>query len=436
MRLPLTSQSNSPPSDQSPTEKQQQQQQQPPAAADSQQPPQKYRYADLTDDPNPSSTTTASHIPAPTTDPVLSRKSPYAYVLYATTDEFACSALVIAQRLKEFHTPHRIFVLLTDNVAPEYNKSFEEVGAKAITVDVPVHPHPRLTQGMARKELALVKLHAFRLNELTEEAKDVRRVLFLDADQFVYHSLDSVFELPDVDLAAPRAYWKEAEVAKSGGQGGQMLLSSRLMLIEISTRVWQAVENAIKHLKLGEYDFELINNVFGPTALVLPGQYSTPDSHWVDWDMPKWFRPESAIHDASMLESYSKAEQSDLWNAINANVEAKITKAAPVATAVAEAQPNHKLRKRDEPVENKKEERDDLGEVLTPEQVRKEEENAKAEEGGLHLSNLKGPPHPAETKPAKDHSDVDEGKVEIKTSNPDEKSEMKVDEKKRGWKTR
>jgi hypothetical protein len=309
-----------------------------------------------------------SYPPAPTGDPVIGRKSPYAYVFYATSDDFACSALVNAKRIIDFHTPHPLYVFLTENVREEYKKEFSNLNVTVIVQQPPAHPNPTVGDGFTRKEKSLLKLNAFRMHQINPS---IRRVLFLDANQFVYHSLDTLFELPDVDVAAPRAYWK-----------GNDKIATSLMVISVSDRVWLTVEDAMKNLKLREFDFDLVNNLFGATAMILPGQYAVPDAHWVDWELPQWFRPEGGVNEGGMLKEYSKARLDDLWQAINVNIKSD----AQVSPSASEAPPQPSqsaafvppgLQKRDEPKEEAKE--DDLGEILTPEAVQKEEEAAKAE---------------------------------------------------------
>jgi hypothetical protein len=312
------------------------------------------------------STTTAEGIyaPAPTGNPVLGRKSPYAYVLYATSDNFACSALVNAKRIIDFHTPHPLYIFLTENVREEYKKEFQNLNVTVIVQEPPVHPKPTVGEGDDRKERSLMKLNAFRMHQIDQ---NIKRVLFLDADQFIYHSLDTLFELPDVDVAAPRAYWK-----------GTDKISSTLMLISVNERVWLTVEDAMKNLKLQEYDYDLVNNLFGTTALILPGQYAVPDTHWLDWDLPRWYRPEGGVAEGGMIREYSKARLEDLWQAINVNVKSdaqvqSVTEASPQPSQPSGFVPPG-LQKREEPAEA-----DDLGEILTPEEVQKEKDAAKAE---------------------------------------------------------
>ncbi|EON67281.1 hypothetical protein W97_06534 [Coniosporium apollinis CBS 100218] len=202
--------------------------------------------------------------------------SPNAYVFYATQNEYACSVLVNIDRLQNlFHTTHRIFVLASLKVSTPFIRALE---ARNVTVSVQSAP-PLAHGSVGYYEDCLLKLLGFRMHEIDPTLK---RVLVLDADQLIVNSLDHVFELPEVDLAAPRAYW----IAKD-------FFSSTFMLINLSDRLWKRVEEGIKTIAPDKYDMDLANQLLGDTVIMLPGSYATPNSHWEDWNMPKWFRPEA-----------------------------------------------------------------------------------------------------------------------------------------------
>ncbi|KAJ9666299.1 hypothetical protein H2201_003487 [Coniosporium apollinis] len=220
----------------------------------------------------PLSSTTPEPLPTTPSGP-----SPNAYVFYATQNEYACSVLVNIDRLQNlFHTTHRIFVLASPKVSAPFIHALE---ARNVTVSVQSAP-PLAHGSVGYYEDCLLKLLGFRMHEIDPTLK---RVLVLDADQLIVNSLDHVFELPEVDLAAPRAYW----IAKD-------FFSSTFMLINLSDRLWRRVEEGIKTIAPDKYDMDLANQLLGDTVMMLPGSYATPNSHWEDWNMPKWFRPEAA----------------------------------------------------------------------------------------------------------------------------------------------
>ncbi|KAF2666464.1 nucleotide-diphospho-sugar transferase [Microthyrium microscopicum] len=363
-----------------------------PLAAPDQQKPERVHYADL---PVPA-TTTESAIPAPTGSPMLFRKTPFAYVFYATKDEYACSALINIERLRHFRTPHRIFAFVTDKVTKEYVEAMETQNVTVSVTPIPTHPHPRSNP----KEGSLLKLYAFKMHQIEH---DLRRVIVLDADQYIYHPIDSLFNLPSTDLAAPRAYWK-----------GDHFISTSLMVISLSDRLWTEVETAMGKLKDSEFDFDLINQVFESTAMLLPGQYGAQDSHFVDWDLPKWFRPEGDLHREGMVKEYSKAKLEDLWEVLQINSggdkapqpakeEKKEEQWAPTDVPAP-----HKLKKRQELKVDDDLKDEDLGEILTPEEAEKEKQKAKAEEEKN-----------AAAKAAEDKTKASDPSIESKPKQPD-----------------
>ncbi|KAF1351190.1 alphaN-acetylglucosamine transferase [Delphinella strobiligena] len=212
-------------------------------------------------------------------------KPPYAYVFYATQDSYACSVLVNIQRLQDvLHTEHRIFVLASHDVSPEYITLFEQRN-----VTVSMQTPPELADGSSwYYKGCLLKLFAFKMHLIDSTLK---KVIALDSDQLVLQNLDHLFESSiDVDLAAPRAYW----IAKEA-------ISSTFLLIQLSDRLWHMVEEAIRTVTLNNYDMDLVNQLLGDTVMMLPGQFITPNSHWEDWNLPKWFHATNGTPAASVL---------------------------------------------------------------------------------------------------------------------------------------
>lgn len=96
----------------------------------------------------------------------------------------------------------------------------------------------------------LLQLLAFKLHRLSPGLK---RVLAFDSDQLIMRNLDHLFTgLPAVDLASPRAYW----LAKD-------FLASTFMIIDLSDRLWEAVNSALSSAGYNEFDMDIINNLLG-----------------------------------------------------------------------------------------------------------------------------------------------------------------------------
>jgi hypothetical protein len=361
----------------------------------------KVHYADIPDVTAASTSSEKPPVTVATGFPVIPRKNAFAYVFYATADEYACSILVNIRRLNSFHTLNRIIVLLTEKVSEGYKEEFERLNVIVRVEEIPKHPHPK----MDPLEGSLLKLLAFKVHHSVD--RNIRRVLVLDADQFIYRSLDTLFELPDVDIAAPRAYWI-----------GTNSISTNLMVVSLSDRLWSSVEMGIKDLRPGEATTALINNLFAETIMMLPGQYATVDKHWVDWDMPKHFRPEG-VNPEGRVDRYSKAELTELWRVINANVGGNKLDMVPTS-------PPPPMRKRQldggpEPSEKEgmgpgKEEKDPDKKELGP---------AKKE---VNPDKKSGDPDKKEVDPDKKGTDPDRKEVDPdkKKTDPDKEDDLKM----------
>jgi hypothetical protein len=355
-------------------------------------------YADVPDS-SASTTSSAAYVAVPTDAvPVIKARTPYAYVFWATSDMYACSALIGIRRLIDFHTPHKLHILVTEGVSEPYREEFEKFNVTVHEVEVPEHPHPNPNAKALRlnqtTEMNLVKLHAFRMHQLDDK---VRRVVIMDADQFIYHPLDTLFSSPEADLAAPRNYWDRGE-ASAG------MLATTLMVINPSDRVWKSVETEVKNLVLGEYADVVVNRVFKDSAAILPGAYGAVDDHWYFWYLPKWYRPEIDKFAISQIEDYSKADLKDLWRVINMHMEEKpktqdpsvkedgTIEGQPPAEGDAAQQNTEKrsLKKRalegedlDELDEEMAGNDAAMGELLTPEDVKKEKADAEVDDKGM-----------------------------------------------------
>lgn len=128
----------------------------------------------------------------------------------------------------------------------------------------------------------------------------------LDSDQLSLRSLDSLFELPEVDLAAPRAFWIDKGA-----------FASTLMLITLSDRLWEKINAGMQMIEGRVYDMDLVNNILGDTVLMLPGNYVTLNSHFEDWNLPNWFGPEAKFRHTGIVDRTKEEDMEELLHAIN-----------------------------------------------------------------------------------------------------------------------
>ena len=209
------------------------------------------------------------------------KKSTLAYVFYATNDKYACSILVNVHRMQNlYHIKYGIVALVSEGVSAAYRKELERLNVQVI-----LQEPPQISTGSnGYYGGCLLKLVSFWLHRLNPVLK---RVVVLDSDQLVLRNLDFLFDLPSVDLVAPRAYWLD-----------RGKIASTLLVISLSDRVADEVQEAIRTIGPRVYDMEIVNQLFFRTVLLLPGSFVTLNSHWEAWDLPDWFRPEEAAADS------------------------------------------------------------------------------------------------------------------------------------------
>lgn len=87
------------------------------------------------------------------------------------------------------------------------------------------------------------------------------RVLSIDSDTLLLHHMDELFIIPSSPVAMPRAYWLLPDLD---------VLTSLLLLVEPSEKEFVRVIEAVDNAKEGQYDMEIVNTLYGNSAIVLP----------------------------------------------------------------------------------------------------------------------------------------------------------------------
>lgn len=196
----------------------------------------------------------------------------YAYVFYATSNAYACSALVNIHRLRTLFNSTIPVIMLASSGVSKMTVSVMEQHDIEIIRD---KPPPIAPESSPYYSLVLLKLRALRLHQIKPNLK---RIQIFDADQLIMKNPESLFELPPVDVAAPLAYWL-------GGQSA----TTTLLVVSLSEELWLIVNDAMQHIGKQEYDMDLINRVLKKRLMILPGRYCTLNSHWQAKDVPGWF---------------------------------------------------------------------------------------------------------------------------------------------------
>ena len=238
----------------------------------------------------PSAVTSLNHEDTP------AKPDGFAYVFYATSNTYACSVLVNVHRLQHvLKSTLPIHVLVTSDVDRPLLKAMQDANAT-----IHIRKAPALPEDAGYYQDCLLKLLAFQLHALSPGLK---RVLAFDADQLILKNLDHLFHgLPNVDLAAPRAYW----MAKD-------FLASTFMMISLSDRLWKTVKEALDAVSFNKFDMDLVNELLGDEVMMLSGEYVMLNSHFEDWNLPRWYHPVNRLNMTTieLLNELSKSKVAD-----------------------------------------------------------------------------------------------------------------------------
>jgi alpha-N-acetylglucosamine transferase len=111
--------------------------------------------------------------------------------------------------------------------------------------------------------------------------------------------MDELFFLPAAPVAMPRAYWISPE----------KILSSQLMLIQPSEIEFSRIMERVQSVKSGEYDMEIVNQLYGDSALIFPhrrydllsGEFRNNNhAHYLGSELETW-DPAAAYSEAKLI---------------------------------------------------------------------------------------------------------------------------------------
>jgi len=216
-------------------------------------------------------------------DPTI-KWSQFAYVQYVTNEEYLCNSVMLFEALHRLRSrpdrvmfypspmledPHGPMPSIPNHNATLLIKARDEYNVTLIPIDVlsrnttdgnlpPISPLFHVTNPLPPPPetwcSSFTKLLAF---NLTTHA----RVLSLDSDALLLHPPDELFLLPPSPVAMPLAYWLLPQARK---------FSSYILLIQPSPVEFARVMDAVRSAAPGEYDMEVLNDLYGGIAMVLP----------------------------------------------------------------------------------------------------------------------------------------------------------------------
>ncbi|KAH6985292.1 glycosyltransferase family 8 protein [Ilyonectria destructans] len=232
----------------------------------------------------------------------------FAYAQYATDLDYLCNCAINFARLNQFGATYdKVLIFLEDWSSGSSKEAVVMRKFRSAYPDVELRPFGLLStsKGDATWRNSLTKFHAFALTDYT-------RILAFDSDSLVMQNMDHYFLAPLAPVAVPRAYWLDDDAGV-----GKQLVGSHIMLIEPNQdRYNQIIDEA---LASGDFDMEIVNRMFGRSAMILPhrrlamlsgelratnhSKYLAPDEgeewnameeisraylvHFSDWPLPK-----------------------------------------------------------------------------------------------------------------------------------------------------
>ncbi|KAJ9416959.1 nucleotide-diphospho-sugar transferase [Fusarium oxysporum] len=223
--------------------------------------------------------------------------SRFAYTQYVTNSEYLCNSLMFFEALKRYGSrPDRVMMVPESMLEPEMvnssdayllNKARDEYNVKLVPITIQTN-----WAGDATWADSYTKLLAFNQTKYN-------RVLSIDSDSLLLQAMDELFFLPDAPVAMPRAYWISPE----------KILSSQLMLIQPSETEFSRIMERVQSVKSGEYDMEIVNQLYGDSALIFPhrrydllsGEFrNDKHAHYLGSELETW-DPAAAYSEAKLI---------------------------------------------------------------------------------------------------------------------------------------
>ncbi|OQE37072.1 hypothetical protein PENCOP_c010G00097 [Penicillium coprophilum] len=242
--------------------------------------------------------------------------SRFAYSQYVTNTPYLCNSVMLFETLDRLESKADRIMMYPSEFLPNENdngtqsrllrKARDEYKVKLVPIEIQSR-----SGGDSTWAESFTKLLAFNQTQYD-------RVLSLDSDATMLQHMDELFSMPPCPLALPRAYWLSPN---------ERVLTSALLLIQPSHFEFDRIMKSIDASGRSDYDMEIMNRLYGDSALILPHRPYTmltgelrnddhskylgnsnetwnPDKvlkeakfvHFSDWPVPKpWITPTSSI---------------------------------------------------------------------------------------------------------------------------------------------
>lgn len=205
--------------------------------------------------------------------------SQYAYVQYATNQDYLCNVIMIFEQLKALDTNAERVLIYPDYWGePDVPEPPVPQGMKRIPKNKKTTELLRLARDRYSVKLKPVKKLEFMAVEKTWKSSftklmafnetDYKRVIIMDADACILKSLDHLFLHERTNksspISAPVAYWQPLR------NNNQPMLTSALMVIDPSYEEFEKVLAAAQTRHIQDYDMDLINDQYEGVIEALP----------------------------------------------------------------------------------------------------------------------------------------------------------------------
>ncbi|MCJ1297996.1 N-acetylglucosaminyltransferase [Hypocenomyce scalaris] len=230
--------------------------------------------------------------------------SRYAYSQYATSSPYLCNSIMVFEALQRLGSKADRILLYPKQMDLEVANSTDRdsqllvmardrFGVKLVPVEVQKVRTEKKDRAGETWDSSITKFLAFNQTQYD-------RILHFDSDVTVLNHMDELFLLPGAQVAMLRAYWHLPKLKT---------LTSLFVLLEPSEFEFGRLSEVASARKENEYDMEIMDHLYGDSAMVLPhrqygllsGEFrSRVHANFLGNDYEPW-DPERVLEEASLV---------------------------------------------------------------------------------------------------------------------------------------